>query len=480
MINSAAQHRVHEVAGLSPTRDQPSVDEVARRVRRFEETKDPAVIYPRLAEAARVAAGRELERVTQEILAGREGVWIDPGEVHDPYALAIAGHTTGMAPLVGRWIEDGTVDGRSPVRFAFLDYLSHARRRAARIEREALPALDALVDRGLEPVVLKGFHTARVYYEEPAVRRMGDVDLAVPANRVADAEAALAHAGFRPDSEALRPYKRDWIGNHVDPRVFSLELPDERTRWVVELHGSLDRHLHPGAVARLDAESGNVEPFDIAGRRVWVAAQPLLLVSLACHCSQELDASRLLRLFEIVRIVRSDSRAGRLSWDDVLGMLRRTANARYTYPAFALAEELAPGTIDPRVLSMGRKASTWAARHTVARLVPAGGSPDSRGALKQLMWTSGTLAVAHRIVRNVWPASFARPGDVIPGWRVRFRRLRSGLVSLGAPDERRTALTPDLPPQLSPPARSRAREAGGAPGPHHHSTPEPASRESPR
>jgi hypothetical protein len=318
-----------------------------------------------------------------------------------------------------------------------LDHLARSRRRTARIEREVLPAFDALLARGIRPIVLKGFHTARVYYEEPAVRRMGDVDLAVPASRVGEAEAALVDAGFRPDSEPLRPYKRDWIGRDVDPRVYCIDGPDERGRWMLELHGSLDRRLHPGAVAKLDGEAGNIEPFDIAGRPVFVLGQPLLLVSLACHCSQELDGSRLLRVLELVRVIRADTAAGRLDWNGILALLDRTGTARYTYPAFALAEDLAPGSVDPRVLDVGRRASTWAARHTVARLVPAGGSLDQRGALRQLMWTRGVVGVVQRLLRNAWPASFLRPGDVVPGWRVRLRRMRAGLMSLRAPDERR-------------------------------------------
>ena len=412
-------------------------------MREFAATHDPSILYPGLSEAARISAGREIERVTRLVLAGRTNVRIDPSNAHGEYALSIAGHTTGLAPLLGRWIEDGLLDAGPDVRCALAHYLAHARARAMRIEREALPAIDALIARGLEPIVLKGFHTARVYYEEPAIRRMADVDVAVPAGRVSEAEATLTAAGFRPDTKALRPYKRDWIGRDADPRVFSLELPDERTRWVLELHGSLDRYLHPGAIARLDGEAHNVEPFEIAGRRVWVLAQPLLLVSLACHCSQELDGSRLLRLLEIVRVIRRDVIGGRLVWADVDAMLRRTGAARYAYPALALADELAPGTVDGRVLALCRHASTWAARHTVARLVPAGGSPDERGALKQLMWTRGLVAVLQRVARTVWPASFVRPGDVPTGWRVRWRRMRTGRLSLSAPDERRVSVTRD-------------------------------------
>ncbi|MDB4898518.1 MAG: hypothetical protein JWN53_326 [Gemmatimonadetes bacterium] len=410
--------------------------EVTRRLAEYARTSDPGALWPGLTERARVAAAHEIERVTRARLGGASGMEIDPHNSLDPYALSIAGFTTGMGPLLGRWAEDGSLTGRAELLRPLADALDHGRRRAARIERELLPALDALIARDIGPVVLKGLHTSRVYFEEPGVRRMADVDLLVAADRIADAEDALSAVGFRPRGAASRPYKRDWIGPTVDEREFSLELAHERSRWTIELHASLDRVLHPGAVARLDAERSRLDSIEIAGRTVVVLAPPLLVLVLACHCSQELDSSRLLRLVEIVRVVRVELARGRLHWDDVLALSSRTGTARYAYPALALAEALAPGTIDPRVLTVGRGESTWAARHTVDRLVPAGGSLDDRGLLRQLMWTRGPVAIAQRVLRTIWPASFTRPRDVIPGWRARLRRWRSGVLRLRAPDER--------------------------------------------
>jgi hypothetical protein len=412
------------------------VDEVARRLRRFDETQNPAELWPGLTDAQRIRAAREIERVTRRVLAGDRGVRIDHDGAHEARALAIAGHTSGMGPLIGRWAEDGLVLGAPDVVAGFARHLEHARRRAVRMEAGTLPLLDALAHRGIRPLVLKGAHTARVYFEEPGVRRMNDVDLLVPLGSVADAEAALREARFVAASAALRPYKRDWIGGDVDPRLHSVEWSDARSRWMIELHASLDRAFEPGVVARLDGERHDVVPLDIAGRRVDALAPAPLLVTLACHCSQELDGSRLLRLVEMVRVIRVEQKAGRFAWDDVLALLARTDTARFTYPALALVERLAPGTIDARVLALGARTSTWAARHTVERLVPAGSSLDDRGIVRQLMWTRGPVGVGARVLRNVWPASFSRPGDVLRGWRIRLRRLRSGAMSLAAPDER--------------------------------------------
>lgn len=433
--DGARRHATADAFETGGGDNPPSVAEVSRRLEDYARTKNPAALWPGMNEAARVAAAREIERITRAVLAGRAAETIDPSSAHDPYALSIAGHTTGMAPLVGYWLERGMVLAAPNVRDRFTRYLGHARRRATRMEREVGPALDALIAARVRPVLLKGFHTARAYFAEPALRRMADVDVLVSVDQIDAAESALRGAGFRPWSEALRPYKREWIGAHVDPRVFSLEVPDERTRWVLELHSSLDRIFDPGAVAKFDGEQQCMERTMIAGRSMFALRQPLLLLTLASHCSQELNGSRLLRLFEMVQIIRADTAGGRFDWDELLAMVRRTRTERFTYPALSLVEHLAPGTVDPRVLAAGRRDSTWAARHTVARLVPAGGSLDDRGVLRQVMWTRGPIGVVQRMLRTIWPASFRSTHGVGAAWRARLRRIRSGLLTFRAPNE---------------------------------------------
>jgi hypothetical protein len=416
---------------------------VAARVQAYARTGDPSTLWPGLTETARVSALHEIERVTRAVLAGGVGVAVDPRDAHATYALLIAGHTSGTGTLLGRWIADGIAVARPDVARGFSTQLAHARRRADRIAREVAPALDALDARGVKPVVLRGFHTSRVYFEEPGLRRMADVDLLVPPRQIGQAEDALRAIGFRPTTPVLRPYRRDWIGPGVSSEIFSVEVEDERNRWNLDLHASLDRLFHPGAIARLDSQLHEVDSIDIDGRSMLALRAPLLLLLLACHCSQELHANRLLRLVEIVRVIRADRASGRLDWDEFLSMTKRTGAARYTYPAFALAEELAPGSVDARVLGVGRRASTWAARHAVKRLSPAGGSSDSRGAIRQLMWTRGSVAVLHWLVCAVWPGGLTRPRDFLYGWRGRLRRIREGRLSLWAPDERHTRIAMD-------------------------------------
>jgi hypothetical protein len=410
--------------------------EIDRRLAAFRRTGDPSEMWPGLSERARAAAAAELARVASLVLSGGAGERVDPGDAHAAYALQVASHTTGVGPLFGAWAERGVVVLPVTARAFFAAQIAHSRRRAARMERELLPALDALTAGNVRPVVLKGFHTARAYFGEPGERRMADVDLWVPPDRVTDAEEALASAGFVARGPALRPYRREWAGPRVDGAIRSLEYSHELNPWVIELHGTLDRRFQRGAVARFDAERAAVEAWSVAGHELLVQRQPLLLLTLACHCSQELAGSRLLRLIEMVNIIRTDTAAGRLDWEEALAMMRRTGVSRFTYPAFALVEQLAPGCVHSRALELARRESTWAARHTVARLSTAGGSLDQRGVLRQWMWTRGPVAVGQRLLWSIWPAAFTPSSDVMAGWRARMRRLRVGRLTLTAPDER--------------------------------------------
>jgi hypothetical protein len=415
----------------------PPLDVVARRVTIFERTGDPEVLWPGVRETERAGAARELERVVRAMLAGEHGVAVDAASAHAPRALSIAAHTTGVGPLLGRWVEDDRIAASGEIRSHLARHLCHARGRAERLERILPAVIDALEAAGAAPVLLKGAHTARVYFEEPAARRMADVDLLVAPDEVDAAEQTLRRLGYVPVGRAHRPYKRDWVAAGAGPKVHSTERTDERDRWSIELHASLDRVFHPGAVARLDRERHRADVMELYGRRVRVLSPEILLLMLACHCSQELDGGRLLKLIEIVRVARTLGEPDTPRWRTMAELVDGTEAARYAYPAFALAEDLAPGTIARDVLDAGHAASTWAARHTVRRLVPAGGSLDRRGALRQAMWTRGPVAFAQRALRALWPASFVETSGVAAGWGARLRRWRAGALSWRAPDERR-------------------------------------------
>ncbi len=416
---------------------------VTERLRRFEDTRDSRVLWPGLTEMAAAAANAAVERAVRAVLANDPHATLAGEGSGALYALTIAGYTTGTGPMIARWIEDGRIRAPDPVRNVFALQLEHGRRRAERMEHGVLPAFDALLDRGITPVAIKGFHLGRCrqYCEEPGVRPMTDVDIVVPPESVTDAEAALTAAGFLPVAPAARPYKRNWRATNIDPRIFSLERSDARSRWQVELHVTFDRPFPNGLSARLDGERHTVVPFEVAGRKLLAPAQPLLFLLLASHSSSELGALRLLRLIDLVRVVRADRASGRLDWDEVETRLQRSSALRFTYPAIALAESLAPGTFDARLLESAYTASTWGVRHTVKNLVP-GGTSSRASLIAMFMWDPSPFAIVRSAVAKVVRSALGR-GAGIAEWREAFRRLTSRTFGLAPPDERRNGGGPD-------------------------------------
>jgi hypothetical protein len=97
---------------------------------------------------------------------------------------------------------------------------------------------------------------------------------------------------------------------------------------------------------------------EIESESIRVLDEPYLGAFLALHASRDLRTMQLVRLLELVWVVRDDRRSGRLSFVALESLLQRTATERFVYPALALAEELAPGTVDEGLLRrLARKVS---------------------------------------------------------------------------------------------------------------------------
>ncbi len=407
---------------------------------RYNRDRDLGALWPGLRPAALAAAQVEIEGVVRAVLAGDKPRPLAADTEAAAYALKIACFTTGTGALLGYWTANAIVETSPRVGALLAHELEQGRKRAARIEREVGPAFDALIARDITPVVLKGFHAARTCYSEPGVRPVADVDVLVPPERVRDAETALRDAGFIPTTpphvDPRRHYKRHWRAAHVDPRHFSVEGIDARSPWELDLHVSFDRAF-PGGIARLDRLAGHCDEWVVAGRRLMVPVHPLLLLVLACHTSDGLKSIRLMRLIDIVQVIRLDSIAAALDWDAVLRAFHDSRTARFTYPALALAEDLAPGTVDARVLAAARSASSPMARRVVSRLRPGGMSAGRTSFAMALMWARGPVAMLHVLVLHAAREIALGPRSLGTTLRMIAHRMLTGALSLGAPDERR-------------------------------------------
>ena len=409
---------------------------LAERIRRFQRTGDVADLWPGVTRDTLRAARREIQRVVANVLAFRSADTAHAVAVQwddSPRVLSIGAYSAGVGALLGAWIDDGRIVAPTGIAALLSEQLEHNRRFADAIDRGIVPALDALARAGIAPLAIKGFHTAHAYWGSRGVRPVADVDLVVPTDRLAEAERALNAVGFTPrDTTTKVPYKRDWLPPRHSLHRHSIERPDARGAWHIDLHGSLDQAFRMGRTAYLDELRGCTSPMTLCGCRVQVPAQPLTLLLLAAHAARNLSSMRLFRVVELIEVIRQDTAAGQLDWEVVQRALRVSNAAAYTFPLFHLAEQLAPGTVHAGTLEQCRRAAGWAVRHTVRRMVPAGGAYDRTGVVSEFMWARGPGDVA-RHVRTLLDAGH---GGIWKRCSHIARRAFAGLIAFRAPDER--------------------------------------------
>lgn len=402
------------------THDEPSHDELARRVARWDQTRRIDALWPGVDRGALQSAADALGAGVSAWLRGERAAF-DASLGRDRRALGIASMLTGAGPLVGRLLERDAADAPPGVAAPLAEHLAEGRARMARMRAGVVPALAALRDRAIRPVVMKGMHTAHVHFDDPGTRPIADVDVIVAPSEVGAAEQALAAAGFTPSQVVRTPYKRDWYPPDDDPRLHSLERFDARDRWKIELHAGVSFDYLAWMPLDLLDLGGTVE-WNGLGVPVLVAAPAPLVALLAIHASGELYGRRLLRLTELVLVVR---REPRLDWGEVEHLLDRAGALRLAYPALALVERLAPGTVEAATLANAARASSPFARRVVARLGVTSPLVDDHVALdERLMWTTGPRSVVSALVRPLLP----EPGR---GWRGALGAYHRRLLRVG-------------------------------------------------
>jgi hypothetical protein len=135
-----------------------------------------------------------------------------------------------------------------------------------------------------------------------------------------------------------------------------------------------------------------------------VLDQPLLLLHLAAHAGAGWQNLTLLRQVELVLVIRQDLAAGRLSWDAFADLGARTGASSYAYPALALAEKLAPGTIPGAVLDRCAAPAPQAVRRAVERLTPATAQRIDRNSVgEHFMWAEGWRARLRLLASDILP-----------------------------------------------------------------------------
>ncbi|HET8655256.1 MAG TPA: nucleotidyltransferase family protein [Longimicrobiaceae bacterium] len=388
-----------------------SADEVRARFQRARREGRPAWPWPEVEVGDWRAALRQIEGAARHLLADAPGpARIAAPDARAARALGVAAYTSGMGALLGHWVETGALAADPAAERLLRLHLRHGRLRMERLAAELGRVCDALASAGARAVVLKGMHTSREYFPEPATRPVSDVDLLVEPRALAAAEDALRGAGYRPGRAIRRPYRRDWspAGREAaGPRSLSLVHADDP--WTLDVHVSLDRDFYGAATAHLDRLRSQWPARAVEGASWRVLPPPLLLLLLAVHASEGLHDLMLVRLVELVRVTRRDTEAGALRWGEWVDAAEGAGVLRFAYPALALCEKLAPGSVPAPVRERLAAAAPEGLRRLVEAREPAASQRlDTLSIRERFVWAATPGERLRRAAHALWPAPAGR------------------------------------------------------------------------
>jgi hypothetical protein len=407
--------------------------DIERRAKAWLASGNPEDLWPSADVARLPAAAGAIERAMRVLLAGHSTSLGAPNGA-DANEISLAALPAGVGPLLGWHVEKGMLDVSAQLAALLARHLEHGRKRADRIVNQGLPALAALREGGVDPCVIKGFHSAHVYFPEAGVRPFADIDVIIKASDIQRADRILSSLGFVGDAMIDVPYKRSWSAPGEDGRTWSLEFWHEMSHWKIEIHDRINfEDLFRYGVS-LDVPEFLNGLWSLNGVPIRVPGQPLLFAILATHLSVELYERRMIRLVELVLMIRRDIELRALDWKEAEDLLDRLRAKRFAYPALALVEQLAPGTVDDGLLSRSRRAATRLTRYVVDRITPATPLLADRVSLAQrMMWVSGIGETIRRVGLMVGPVRSVPFPVTVQFYRRRVRRLLGGRVSLNMP-----------------------------------------------
>jgi hypothetical protein len=381
-------------------------EEVRRRFVWARRQGRPAWLWPDMPIEAWRSAMDAIGSATAAILAGAE----EASLAGEPEAIGLAGYTSGVGPLLGLWIEQGRLGTSEPIAAVLARHLAHNRLRTGRMAEAAALVVGRLEDRGIGTVVLKGVHTGAAYFPEAGARPASDIDLLVDAGDEAMAEAVMRSCGLA--FKGRNHGESNWALPEVRSDPMSLTYVHADDLWSIDLHSALKVSAGEGTpVADLDlaGPAAGCSPWPV-DPRAGVLGQPLLLVHLAAHAGAGWQSLTLLRLVELVLVIRQDVRAGGLSWDAFLEVGDRTGALGYAYPALRLAEKLAPGVVPGGVLDRCAAKVPEVVRDALEKLTPATAQRIDRNSVgEHFMWTQGwqdrlrQLALDLQLRGRSWP-----------------------------------------------------------------------------
>ena len=129
---------------LTPLDDPPDApaDEMRRREQAWHSTHRASALWPGLDADVPQRAADGIGVAVASVLRGEHAAlpW-DSADNRNARALGVAALLTGVGPLLGTWMERGTLAADEPATRVLARHLAHSRARMARIREGALPVL---------------------------------------------------------------------------------------------------------------------------------------------------------------------------------------------------------------------------------------------------------------------------------------------------------------------------------------------------
>jgi hypothetical protein len=405
----------------------------ADRFRDARRRGQPAWLWPEVAVADWRAALSALEASTGALLTGQRPGPLRAPDVAAERALCLAAYTSGLGPWLGWHLEQGQQDADDAAARQLALHLRHSRARWTRLSAALETTIRVLTAAGIDVTVFKGAHTAHRLFAEPGLRPMADLDVLVPRADIERAERTLADAGYEENatSRMQRPRRSEWRPPGAPVELRTLTYVHERDPYSVDLHGTLDIDFFGIRTVAFSAPAPeHTAPAPWLGPRVTVLRQPLLAAQHAVHASHGLHSLTMIRLVELTHMLQQDMR-GAGDWSALRDLLSAYDGARFAYPALALAEQLAPGTVQPQLLQHCAAASPRRLRAVVGRLRPATAQQIDRFALEErFMWAAGPVEHIRRVGNMLLPTGTAGSLRQLQGLYANraFRLLRRGVT----------------------------------------------------
>jgi len=405
----------------------PTLDDWVDAWRR---TGDSRHLWPDLSESGLAAGHRWIWAATAAVLDPSRGEAELPVTSDDEaQAISIAAYQGGTGPLLGAWAEAGRL--RAPPNLAdrLRGHLEHGRRRALLFATRAEALLTAFATSGVPVVVLKGLHTGRAYFPEPAGRVGSDVDLLVPGSYEARAREVLRRHGFQPAGSHPAAGKTTWNPPGSQP-VRSLEVNHAENPWSVDLHTRLARYYYRGLRADVPVPWNALATVRIGATAARALPQPSLGAFLAVHTGQHLTAwPQLILVIELVLMLRRDF-GDPDAQHDLAAYLAAHRLLRFAAPPLALADLLAPGLLSAALRAAVQRAVRGRWQRWLAIQAEAGLSPTRHRSLaEKLLWVRSPLEAILLGSELLWDSTNTLESRR-QLWRKRLDMLRRGLITL--------------------------------------------------